>query len=228
MSREIRGVLFDLDGTLLDTAPDMHAALTVLLAENDRPPLPFNAVRNHVSHGSQALVQLGFPDVEGARREALKQRYLEIYARDLCIDTSLFPGLDQVLDACEQRGWPLGVVTNKPAWLTEPLLEALGLTPRLAAIVSGDTLPQRKPAPEPMWLAARQTGLPPEQHCYWGDAERDIAAGRAAGMATLIARWGYIDATQDPDRWGADGALDQPGDFWDWHQAKAGPQWLAS
>ncbi|WP_018864517.1 MULTISPECIES: phosphoglycolate phosphatase [unclassified Thioalkalivibrio] len=228
MSRELRSVLFDLDGTLLDTAPDMHAALTVLLAENDRPPLPFEAVRNHVSHGSQALVQLGFPDVEGARREALKQRYLEIYARDLCIDTSLFPGLDQVLDACEQRGWPLGVVTNKPAWLTEPLLDALGLTPRLAAIVSGDTLPQRKPAPEPMWLAARQTGLPPEQHCYWGDAERDIAAGRAAGMATLVARWGYIDASQNPDSWGADGALDRPDDFWGWHQAKAGPQWLAS
>lgn len=228
MSRELRGVLFDLDGTLLDTAPDMHAALTALMAENDRSPLPFEAVRNHVSHGSQALVQLGFPDVDTARHEILKQRYLEIYARDLCIDTGLFPGLDQVLDTCEQRGWPLGVVTNKPAWLTEPLLDVLGLSPRLATIVSGDTLPQRKPDPEPMWLAARQTGLPPEQLCYWGDAERDIAAGRAAGMATLIARWGYIDATQNPDTWGADGTLDHPDDFWRWHQTQADPQWLAS
>jgi len=229
MSRELGAVLFDLDGTLLDTAPDMHAALATLMAEQGRAPLSFEAVRNHVSHGSQALVSLGFPDADPAFAGHLKQRYLEIYARDLCIATGLFPGLAGVLDACEARGWALGVVTNKPAWLTEPLLDALGLTPRLAAIVSGDTLAQRKPAPEPMWLAARQTGLAPERHCYWGDAERDIAAGRAAGMSTLIAHWGYIDADQTPDQWGADGDLHHPEDFWRWYADPApADQWLAS
>ncbi|WP_038050944.1 phosphoglycolate phosphatase [Thioalkalivibrio sp. ALJ1] len=224
MRQELGSVLFDLDGTLLDTAPDMHAALVTLMAEYDRAPLPFDAVRNHVSHGSQALVALGFPDAEPAFAEHLKARYLEIYARDLCLATALFPGLSELLEACEARGWSLGVVTNKPGWLTDPLLEALGLRSRLAAVVSGDTLPQRKPAPEPMWLAARQTGLAPAQHCYWGDAERDIAAGRAAGMPTLIANWGYIDAQQEPEHWGADGALDHPGDFWAWYRTALRPE----
>ncbi|WP_018169878.1 phosphoglycolate phosphatase [Thioalkalivibrio sp. ALMg9] len=217
MTHELGSVLFDLDGTLLDTAPDMHAALVTLMAEHDRAPLAFEVVRNFVSHGSRALVDLAFPDADPAFAEHLKKRYLEIYARDLCRTTALFPGLAELLDACEARGWSIGVVTNKPGWLTDPLLEALGLHARMAAVVSGDTLPQRKPAPEPMWLAARQTGLPPERHCYWGDAERDIAAGRAAGMPTLIANWGYIDANQRPDQWGADAALEQPNDFWAWY-----------
>lgn len=218
MNEPLGAVLFDLDGTLLDTAPDMHTALSVLMAENDRAPLPFEAVRDHVSHGSQALVALGFPDASPEYTERLKQRYLEIYARDLCLTTGLFPGLDTVLNAIEDRGWALGVVTNKPGWLTEPLLDALGLTSRLAAIVSGDSLAQRKPDPEPMWLAARHTGLEPSRHCYWGDAERDIRAGRAAGMRTLIANWGYIDVDQTPQHWGADGALDHPEDFWSWYR----------
>ncbi|OOC10549.1 MULTISPECIES: phosphoglycolate phosphatase [Thioalkalivibrio] len=218
MSHEPGAVLFDLDGTLLDTAPDMHAALNRLLAENDRAPLPFDAVRNHVSHGSHALVTLAFPDAPDEQTEALKKRYLEIYARDLCIATALFPGMDALLNEIEARGWRWGVVTNKPAWLTEPLLEALGLAPRMSAIVSGDSLNRRKPDPDPMWLAARQTGLEPAHHCYWGDAERDIAAGRAAGMSTLIAAWGYIDAGQNTDGWGADGVLDHPGDFWGWRE----------
>ncbi len=229
MSEALGAVLFDLDGTLLDTAPDMHAALSILMAENDRAPLPFAAVRDHVSHGSQALVALGFPDVSPEYAETLKRRYLEIYARDLCRATRLFPGLDTVLNAIEDRGWALGVVTNKPGWLTEPLLDALGLTPRMAAIVSGDSLPQRKPDPEPMWLAARQTGLEAFRHCYWGDAERDIRAGRTAGMRTLIANWGYIDANQNPEDWGADGALDHPEDFWSWYRAAIhSPRGLAS
>ncbi|WP_018877474.1 phosphoglycolate phosphatase [Thioalkalivibrio sp. ALE28] len=224
MTRDLGSLLFDLDGTLLDTAPDMHAALVTLMAEYDRAPLPFQAVRNHVSHGSQALVALAFPDADAAFTEHLKKRYLEIYARDLCQATTLFPGLAELLDRCEARGWSVGVVTNKPGWLTDPLLEALGLRARMAAVVSGDTLPQRKPDPEPMWLAARQTGLPPERHCYWGDAERDIAAGRAAGMPTLIANWGYIDADQQPDQWGADGALEQPDDFWAWYNGAPAPE----
>jgi 2-phosphoglycolate phosphatase len=216
MKRPLLGVLFDLDGTLLDTAPDMHAALDRLLQEQGRPPLPFAAVRNHVSNGSRALVRLGFPDLEESLHEPLKQRYLELYAADLCVGTRLFPGMGDLLDELERQGMCAGVVTNKPTWLTEPLLEALGLTPRLATVVSGDTLPQRKPAPEPMWLAARQTGIDPARLVYLGDAERDIAAGRAAGMCTLVADWGYIDAGDDPDAWRADARLPTPGDFWAW------------
>lgn len=218
MRHNLGSVLFDLDGTLLDTAPDMHAALSTLMAEHDRAPLAFDSVRNHVSHGSSALVALGFPDADAAFAEHLKRRYLEIYARDLCLATTLFPGLAELLDRVQARGWSVGVVTNKPGWLTEPLLEALGLHARMAAIVSGDSSHRRKPAPEPMWLAAHQTGLPAERHCYWGDAQRDIAAGRAAGMVTLIAGWGYIDASQTPAAWGADAALEQPADFWDWYE----------
>ncbi|AHE98394.1 phosphoglycolate phosphatase [Thioalkalivibrio paradoxus] len=229
MKHLLRGVLFDLDGTLLDTAPDMHAALDRLLQEERRPPLPFPAVRNHVSHGSKALVELGFPGANGATRERLKQRYLEIYAEDLCRHTALFPGMAEVLDELERLGLRVGVVTNKPAWLTEPLLDALGLSARLASIVSGDTLPQRKPAPEPMWLAARQSGAEPGEMVYIGDAERDIAAGRAAGMHTLIAGWGYIDPSEDPESWQADGSLAAPADFWVWADALAtGREWLAS
>jgi N-acetyl-D-muramate 6-phosphate phosphatase len=222
MNEALRGVLFDLDGTLLDTAPDMHGALDRLMREHGREPLPFAAVRNHVSHGSNALVQLGFPDVDPGTREVLKRRYLEIYADHLCLATALFPGMVDLLGGMEARGLNLGVVTNKPAWLTEPLLDALGLTSRLATIVSGDTLPQRKPAPEPMWLAAKQAGAEPRCFVYIGDAERDIAAGRAAGMRTLVAGWGYIDASEDPEAWQADARLQVPDDFWPWLGSLAG------
>jgi N-acetyl-D-muramate 6-phosphate phosphatase len=227
MSRPLRGVLFDLDGTLLDTAPDMHAALDRLLLEQGRAPLPFSAVRNHVSHGSRALVRLGFPDIDETRHEPLKQRFLEIYAENLCIATALFPGLGELLDELERQGLRAGVVTNKPAWLTDPLLDALGLRPRLATVISGDTLPQRKPSPEPMWLAAKQAAAEPAELVYIGDAERDIAAGRAAGMRTLVAGWGYIDAAEDPASWQADASLSEPGDFWPWLESLAqGRRWL--
>lgn len=222
MSGALHGVLFDLDGTLLDTAPDMHGALDRLMLEHGRDPLPFAAVRDHVSHGSNALVRLGFPDADPVLRETLKRRYLQIYADNLCLATALFPGLPDLLAEMEARDFRLGVVTNKPGWLTEPLLDALGLTPRLATIVSGDTLPQRKPAPEPMWLAAKQAGAQPDRFVYIGDAERDIAAGRAAGMRTLVADWGYIDASENPAAWQADARLQAPGDFWPWLDSLAG------
>ena len=229
MSETLRGVLFDLDGTLLDTAPDMYRALERLMLEQELEPLPFPAVRDHVSHGSQALVQLGFPDADPVMRETLKRRYLEIYADNLCLETALFPGLAEVLAEMEERGLRLGVVTNKPAWLTQPLMDALQLTSRFATIISGDTLPQRKPAPEPMWLAAAQAGIPPDRIVYLGDAERDIAAGRAAGMRTLVADWGYIHTNEDPDTWRADARLQVPADFWSWLESLANAdQCLAS
>jgi 2-phosphoglycolate phosphatase len=221
VSARIETVLFDLDGTLLDTAPDMALALNRLRAENDLPPLPFEDVRPVVSHGSAALVALGFAD-EGDpdRLDALRLRYLEIYAADLVRDSCLFPGMVALLEDLEAQGRKWGVVTNKPAWLTEPLMEQLGLAQRAACIVSGDSTSERKPHPEPMYHACRLAESEPARCLYVGDAPRDIAAGQAAGMSTLIARFGYIGAQERPEQWGADGMVDTPGEILDWVHAR--------
>ncbi|APZ42818.1 phosphoglycolate phosphatase [Acidihalobacter ferrooxydans] len=209
----LRGVLFDLDGTLLDTAPDMAGALTALRAEEGLPPLPFEQMRGHVSHGSKGLVDIGFGTALAPERfAALRQRFLDIYAASLCQGTRLFPGMEALLRALESAGIVWGIVTNKPGYLTDPLLHTLGLGARSRCVVSGDTLAQRKPHPAPLLHAATLCGLAPGDCLYIGDAERDIAAGRAAGMRTAIARWGYIDAADRPQTWGADAALEAPAD----------------
>ncbi|MCC7464283.1 MAG: phosphoglycolate phosphatase [Gammaproteobacteria bacterium] len=211
-----RAVLFDLDGTLLDTAPDMVGALNTLLAEESRPPLAYAVVRVLVSHGSIALVQRGFPDADAGQFERLRQRYLQIYAARLTRETRLFPGFEPVLAALERRGIHWGVVTNKPGFLTEPLLTGLGLRARAACVFSGDTLPERKPHPRPLLLAAEQAGVAPPACIFVGDALRDIQAARAAGMLPLIAGFGYIDPDEDPDGWQAAGTLATPGELLDW------------
>jgi N-acetyl-D-muramate 6-phosphate phosphatase len=211
-----RTVLFDLDGTLADTAPDLYAAQALLSKEQGLEPLPFEAVRNHVSHGSSALVRLAFPDAEDARFEELRARFLEIYAQNLFLDTVLFPGMESLLAWLESRGLNWGVVTNKPAFLTDPLMRSLGLDRRAACVVSGDSIEERKPHPAPMWHACELAGSRPAECLYVGDAERDIQAGRAAGMATLIALYGYIDESQHPEQWGADGMIREPREILDW------------
>lgn len=204
-------VLFDLDGTLLDTAPDMAAALNRLLAEHEQAPLPYQSIRPHVSHGARAMIRLGFGLAPGADGfEDLRRRYLDIYSADLCRDTGPLPGIDDLVRELEHRGIPWGVVTNKPAWLTDPLMCALALHWRPACVISGDTAARPKPHPDPMLLACERIGSLPGQCLYVGDAERDIAAGRAAGMATLAARWGYIVADDDPLTWGASAVIDHP------------------
>lgn len=217
MSRRITSVLFDLDGTLADTAPDLAGALNQVLREQGREPLPFDTIRPVVSHGGIALINLGFdltPEDEGFA--PLRERLLAIYRADIARETQLFPGMAEVLDELEAQGLSWGVITNKPAWLTEPLLEALGLRQRAATVVSGDTLPQRKPHPAPMHLACREAGADPQACVYVGDAARDIEAGRVAGMATLVALWGYIGEHDRPHDWGADAAIETPGDILDW------------
>jgi phosphoglycolate phosphatase len=211
-----RTILFDLDGTLADTAPDLYAAQALLSRERGRTPLPFEAVRNHVSHGSTALVKLAFPEARGDEFEQLRERFLEIYAQNLFLDTVLFPGMETLLAWIESRGLNWGVVTNKPAFLTDPLMASLGLAERAACIVSGDTVDERKPHPKPMWHACELAGSRPVECLYVGDAERDIQAGRAAGMSTLIALYGYIDETQRPDAWGASGMIREPREILDW------------
>ncbi len=219
----IRTVLFDLDGTLADTAPDLSAALNRVLLDNGRAPLPFERIRPVVSNGAQALIQLGFGTEPGTTQfEALRRQLLEAYAGRLAVDTRLFPGMADLLTGLEQRGLRWGVVTNKPAFLTEPLLEQLGLARRSACIVSGDTLPERKPHPAPLLHACELTGSGAAQCIYVGDAERDIQAGRRAGMRTLIALFGYIETGQDPRDWGADALVQTPLAILDWLEHHAG------
>ena len=213
----INGVLFDLDGTLLDTAPDMTNALNLLLEEEGKAPLSYEYCRDYVSHGSIAMVTLGFGDQQtNDEIEQRCQRFLHIYEKNLCVDTKLFDGMDETLDLLEEYQIRWGVVTNKPEFLTLPLMEALDLTGRACSIVSGDTLKQRKPDPEPLYLAANQCGCLATECLYVGDAERDIVAGNRANMCTLLASYGYIDASQNPIDWGANGVVENPREIIEW------------
>ncbi len=209
-------LLLDLDGTLLDTAPDMGGALNLLRAEHGLEPLSSATIRPVVSHGAVRLVSLGFPDAVGDGFEALRLRFLQLYAQNLALGTRLFPGFEAVLDDLEARGVPWGVVTNKPGWLTDPLLAALGLDRRAACAVSGDTVAERKPHPLPLLHAARLVGVAPERCVYVGDAERDIQAGRAAGMTTVVAAYGYIAADEDPRHWQPHGVVREPRELLAW------------
>ncbi len=213
----IRTVLFDLDGTLADTGPDLAFALNETLQAFNKAPLPYEVIRPVVSHGGMALVRLGFEmEPEDPAFEPRRQHLLQVYRDNIARHTTLFPGMAELLDTLEGRGMNWGVVTNKPAWLTDPLMTALQLDGRAATVVSGDTLPERKPHPAPMLLACQQAGSDAAHCLYVGDAERDIVAGRNAGMHTLVAAYGYIGADERPDTWGADGSIDHPGAILDW------------
>jgi 2-phosphoglycolate phosphatase len=213
---KIRAVLFDMDGTLLDTAPDMVAALNRLRKEHALEPLPFDTVRGAVSHGAARVVKVGFPDADAETCAALQRRFLEIYRGALSGGTRLFSGMAEVLQTLD--GWRIksGIVTNKAGWLTEPLLEELGLRSRFASVVSGDTLAERKPHPAPLLHAAALAGVAPEECIYVGDAERDVQAAHAAKMPALVASYGYLLADEDAAVWGADAYLNQPLDLLDW------------
>ena len=202
---KIKTVLFDLDGTLIDTAPDMAEALNILLQEEDKEALSYDIIRPVVSNGSIALVNLGFGDkVEENQLRYLKERYLEIYQERLCVDSTLFHGMETLLNNIEQQGMNWGVVTNKPEWLTNPLMKQIGLANRAACIISGDTTKNRKPHPEPMYLACKQANSKPAECIYVGDAKRDIDAGKNAGMKTITAAYGYIGEWEDINEWKAD------------------------
>lgn len=198
-------VLFDLDGTLVDTAPDLAYALNQLLQSQGKAELPFEQIRPVASHGARGLLQLGFGiGPEHADYPRLVDRFLAIYQLNLSRHSQLFDGMAEVLTSLESQGIAWGVVTNKPTYLTEPLLRQLGLKDRCQTLVCGDTLPQRKPDPAPLQLAASHLRIAP-QHClYIGDAERDIEAGRNAGMATAVALYGYIATDDQPEHWQAD------------------------
>jgi 2-phosphoglycolate phosphatase len=215
----LRAVLFDLDGTLLDTAPDMWNAMNTLLVERERAPLPYSAVRPWVSHGAAGVLRQGFADADAPLFAELQKRYLEIYRADLSSGTRFFPGMEPVLDSLAQRGLRAGIVTNKAAWLTEPLLEQMAIRARFDCVVSGDTVAERKPHPLPMLHAASLAGVAPAECIYVGDAQRDVQAAHAAGMPALVALYGYIGADETPHAWGAEGHLAEPLDLLPWLEA---------
>jgi len=206
-------VLFDLDGTLADTAADLGAALNRLRSEAGHAPLPSETIRPHVSKGVRGLLGVGFRLTPGDDRyAALHQRFLAYYAEALCVETRLFEGIDTLLDRLEVQGIAWGVVTNKTSRYTLPVMEALGLMRRAVCIVSGDSSPRPKPAPDPLLLACAIAGAEPARCLYVGDDLRDMQAARAAGMGAVAAAWGYLGDDLPLEEWGADTILQSPAD----------------
>jgi len=213
----INSVLFDLDGTLADTSPDMADALNILFKKIGKPSVDYELARKNTSRGSIALIQLGFEHpLEDPLRKQLQKQYLQIYAENLCNKTTLFPGVDELLNSLDENKTPWGIVTNKPANLAEPLLKELKIAERCGCLVSGDTLPKRKPHPDPLHHAAKILNIKEQDTIYIGDDPRDIQAGKAAGMATAVASYGYIQDNENPRNWGADILFSQPMELKDW------------
>ncbi|MDK9704891.1 MAG: HAD-IA family hydrolase [Sulfuritalea sp.] len=207
-------ILFDLDGTLADTAPDLGGALNRLLQEQGRSPLPMDELRPHVSSGARGLIgaSLGITPADPGYLE-LQQRFLAIYQEALCVGTRLFAGMAEHLDQLETRGIPWGIVTNKSQRFAIPLMEGLGLRQRSACIVCGDSARRAKPHGHPMQLASAVIGIAAADCIYVGDDERDVISGRVAGMTTIVAAWGYLGAGKPPASWGADAIAASPQDI---------------
>lgn len=214
----VTGVFFDLDGTLVDTAPDFHAGVNRLREREGLPALPYEVIRAVVSEGARAVIAAGFPqlDEHDPLRESLRQAFLDEYSEHLADHSRLFPGLEAVLARIESRGLVWGVVTNKPSRYTNPLMAALRLDQRSAATVCPDQVSQSKPHPEPLLKAAALAGVNPAQCIYVGDHVRDIEAGRRAGMLTVAVGWGYVQAGDSPADWGADVLCESVDDFATW------------
>ncbi|GAA0571802.1 HAD-IA family hydrolase [Halomonas salifodinae] len=198
-----RGLLFDLDGTLVDTAPDLARATNALRTHHGLAALPFETIRAQVSNGGSALVTLALGlALEAPGHGEARQFLLDAYARDLATHSRLFPGLQRLIDHWSQAPRAWGIVTNKPRAYTEPLVAALGLDP--GALLCADDLPVKKPAPEPLWAAAERLGIAPAACWYIGDHRRDMEAARAAGMTAVAVGYGYLDATDAIEEWPAE------------------------
>ena len=207
----INTILFDLDGTLADTALDLANALNEIRLKNELPKLPIETIRPTVSLGGNAMIKLAFDLEEGDLGfTEIRNQFLNHYLENIANETKLFDGMENVLLEIEDNNQTWGIVTNKSAWLTTPLIEALALDKRAACVVSGDTLEQRKPHPAPILHACELIDSEPSATVYIGDAERDIEAGRRAGTKTLVALYCYIAEDEDPINWQADGMVSSP------------------
>jgi 2-phosphoglycolate phosphatase len=207
-------ILFDLDGTLVDTAPDLGYALNLQRERYGLQALPLSEIRPFASHGSRGLLSVGFNlSPEDARFADMRQEYLGLYDQVFTRSPVLFKGIEAVLVEIESRKTPWGIVTNKPRRFSEPLIRALQLHGRVSCLVCGDDAPRAKPHPDTLLMACKMTGAVPSDCVYVGDAERDVQAGRAAGMKTVVALFGYIDVTDRPEEWGADAMITEPGEL---------------
>jgi N-acetyl-D-muramate 6-phosphate phosphatase len=210
----VDAVLLDLDGTLVDTAPDLVRVLNTMLVDARLPRMPYAVARNVASNGALGLLRLGFgAGMPQDRLDELRARFLEIYARNVSAGSKVFMDISKLCEAERDILW--GIVTNKPDALTVPLLAALGIDRFCACVVSGDRLPQRKPHPAPLRHAAAALGVDAAHCIYVGDAPRDIEAGRAAGMSTIAAAYGYIPPRENVAQWGADAVIRRPNELLD-------------
>lgn len=210
----LQAILFDLDGTLADTAPDLGNAANCLLQEEGRAPRPLAELRPYTSQGVRGLLFATFgltPDAPGYER--LAARFLELYAARLCVESCLFAGVEQLLAMIEEAGLAWGIVTNKRMRYTDPLVRQLGLSPRTRCVVSGDTTTAAKPSPLPILHACELLASEPERCIYIGDDRRDIEAGRAAGCRTIAAAYGYLGDSGHPTSWGADHLVASPAEL---------------
>jgi phosphoglycolate phosphatase len=213
----VQAVLFDLDGTLADTAPDMTDALNKLFTKHGKQTLDYELVRKNTSRGSIAMIQLGFEEIlEEKYSHQLRDEFLQIYANNLCNKTQLFPGVSELLRFLDDANTPWGIVTNKPGNLAEPLAQELGIAFNAVCMVSGDSLARRKPDPDQLHHAANMLGINEQNTIYMGDDPRDVQAGKAAGMKTAVAAYGYIQDDHDPFTWDADVTFQQALDLKDW------------
>jgi 2-phosphoglycolate phosphatase len=209
----IRAVLFDLDGTFADTAPDLGYALNCMREARALPPLPIAVLRPVASLGARGMLGVGFELTPDHREyHAMREEFLELYRTNLCRHTRLFPGTLELLEALEARGLSWGIVTNKAEGLARPLLDLLHVGKRASCVIGGDTTDRIKPHPDPLLAASRVIGIAPGQCVYVGDDERDIQAGRAAGMKTVAARYGYLNGGA-PETWAADAMIGSPQDL---------------
>lgn len=219
---ELQAVFFDLDGTLADTAPDLARAANLLRRAEGLPPLSPETLRPAASHGSRMMLKAALDvDPDHPRFEEFRQRFLALYGQTLNHHTRLFPGMEAVLEALERRRLRWGIVTNKPARFTEPVVRGLGLDGRLACVVSGDTTARAKPDPLPLLHACELAGCAPAAAVYVGDAERDVIAAHRAGLQALVAAFGYLGPDDEPGAWGADGIAATPAALLDWIEAHA-------
>jgi N-acetyl-D-muramate 6-phosphate phosphatase len=217
MPAVIEAVLFDLDGTLADTAPDMARTVNLMRARRGLPPVPVEQVRPYVSRGARGMVCSAFDMTpEHADFQAMREEFLELYGGNLCVDTCLFPGMGDLLDSLDSRGIAWGVVTNKFERFARPVIEGLGLGERAGVIVGGDTCPRPKPFPDPLLHAAATLGVAPMSTLYVGDDERDVQAARAAGMPIIVAGYGYLGDGSPPTMWGADAIVASAAEIENW------------
>ena len=210
-------LLFDLDGTLIDSAPDLAGAANDLRAHHGLPALPYHLLRPMVGTGARGMVGVAFgvtPDNAGFAE--LRDAFLARYAERLLEQTQVFTAMAPVLDTLDAAGLRWGIVTNKAMRFTTPLVDGLGLSGRAAVVIAGDSTPHAKPHPAPLLEAARRIGVAPTGSVYLGDDHRDIVAGQAAGMATLAAAWGYLGQDEPVHAWGADGVLSSPAELLKW------------